>query len=165
MQWNALVPELLVVDYPAAKAFYREVFGFQLRFERAEDRFGYFEREGAQLMLLQAPGAVSCGLDQPGPKGKGLHFQVEVAALDELLARLEAADIELTTAVSDFWYRVDEIEHGQREFFVADLDGYLFRFFQHLGERPARGGNSSEVLAASVPSAQEASVCPSSAPG
>ncbi|WP_372875232.1 bleomycin resistance protein [Pseudomonas sp.] len=147
MQWNALVPELLVVDYPAAKAFYREVFGFQLRFERAEDRFGYFEREGAQLMLLQAPGAVSCGLDQPGPKGKGLHFQVEVAALDQLLARLEAAGIALSSPVGESWYRVEDCEHGQREFFVADLDGYLFRFFQYLGERPARGKTCSEALA------------------
>ncbi len=68
MQWNALVPELLVTDYRASKTFYRDIFGFSLRFERVEDRFGYFELEGAQLMLLQEPGGMVCGLDQAGRK-------------------------------------------------------------------------------------------------
>lgn len=137
MQWNALVPELLVADYQAAKAFYRDIFGFSLRYERAEDRFGYFELEGAQLMLLQAPGAMDCGLEQPGPNGKGLHFQVEVQAIADLLQRLHAAGSELRGPVSESWYRVDGCEHGQREFFVADSDGYLFRFFEYIGERAA----------------------------
>lgn len=135
MQWNALVPELLVADYPAAKAFYQEVFGFRLRYERAEDRFGYFELDGAQLMLLQAPDAMDRRQELSGPNGKGLHFQVEVQAITGLLARLAAAGSELRSPVSESWYRVDDMEHGQREFFVADPDGYLFRFFEHLGER------------------------------
>ena len=70
MEWNKLVPELLVKDYQASQAFYRDIFGFSLRFERPEDRFGYFDLEGAQLMLLQAPGAAVCGLHRPGPNGK-----------------------------------------------------------------------------------------------
>ena len=139
MRWNALVPELLVADYQAAKAFYRDIFGFRLRFERAKDRFGYFELAGAQLMLLQEPGAVACGLDQPGPKGRGLHFQVEVPTIADLLARLAGAAIELHSPVSESWYRVDACEHGQREFFVSDPDAYLFRFFEYLGERAACG--------------------------
>lgn len=138
MQWNALVPELLVADYPAAKAFYLDIFGFRLRFERAEDLFGYFELGGAQLMLLQEPGAMACGLDQPGPKGKGLHFQLEVPTIAEVLARLTDAGIALHSQVSESWYRVDDHEHGQREFFAVDPDGYLFRFFEYLGERPVR---------------------------
>lgn len=137
MEWNKLVPELLVEDYQASKAFYRDIFGFSLRFERPEDRFGYFDLEGAQLMLLQAPGAAVCGLHRRGPNGKGIHFQVELQSIAGLLARLRAAAIDLSTAVSESWYRVDGIEHGQREFFVADPDGYLFRFYQYLGERPS----------------------------
>lgn len=137
MEWNKLVPELLVKDYPASKAFYRDIFGFSLRFERPEDRFGYFDLEGAQLMLLQAPGAAVCGLQRPGPNGKGIHFQMELQSIAGLLARLRAAAIEPSTAVSESWYRVDGIEHGQREFFVADPDGCLFRFYQYLGERPS----------------------------
>lgn len=137
MEWNKLVPELLVKDYQASKAFYRDIFGFSLRFERPEDRFGYFDLEDAQLMLLQAPGAAVCGRQRPGPNGKGIHFQLELQSIAGLLARLRAAAIEPSTAVSESWYRVDGIEHGQHEFFVADPDGYLFRFYQYLGERPS----------------------------
>ncbi|NQD95266.1 VOC family protein, partial [Pseudomonas sp. CrR25] len=129
--------ELLVADYQAAKAFYQNVLGFSLCFERLDDRFGYFELEGAQLMLLQAPGAEVCGWQRPGPNGKGVHFQLELQSLTGVLARLEAAAIEPSTAVSESWYRADDVEHGQREFFVADLDGYLFRFCEDIGERPA----------------------------
>ena len=135
MHWDALVPELVVENYHSAKDFYLKVFGFDLSYERPEDNFGYFHLGEAQLMLLQAPGAPACGLQHSGPKGKGIHLQVEVQSLADLQARLRAADVPLLSQVADAWYRADEIEHGQREFFVADPDGYLFRFFECLGDR------------------------------
>lgn len=36
------------------------------------------------------------------------------------------------------WYRVNEQETGNRQFVVADPDGYLLRFFEDLGLRPLR---------------------------
>lgn len=133
MEWNRLVPELVVRDYHASKAFYRDIFGFSLRFERSEDRFGYFDLNGAQVMLLEQPGAPIYAME----RGKGLHFQVEVEPIAGLLQRLRQADIALVKPVYEAWYRADALEHGQREFFVADPDGYLFRFFEYLGERAA----------------------------
>lgn len=35
--------------------------------------------------------------------------------------------------VEDKWYRKDDYEVGNRQFVVADPDGYLLRFFQPLG--------------------------------
>jgi catechol 2,3-dioxygenase-like lactoylglutathione lyase family enzyme len=137
MEWNKLVPELVVANYRRSKDFYQQQFGFRLRFERVEDNFGYFDLAGAQVMLLQAPGNTLYGLERPGPNGKGLHFQVEVESIAGLLDRLQAANIELHVPVSEVWYRADAIEHGQREFFVSDPDGYLFRFYEYIGERPA----------------------------
>ena len=133
MEWNKLVPELVVADYRRSKGFYQNLFGFTLRFERAEDNFGYFDLAGAQVMLLQAP---AHKLDA-SLRGKGLHFQVEVEAIADMLERLQAANIDLHAPVSEAWHRADAIEHGQREFFVSDPDGYLFRFFEYIGERPA----------------------------
>ena len=40
MEWNALVLELVVASYERSKAFYVDVFGFSVRFERPESRFG-----------------------------------------------------------------------------------------------------------------------------
>lgn len=34
------------------------------------------------------------------------------------------------------WYRPDAFEAGNRQFVVADPDGYLLRFFEDLGRRP-----------------------------
>jgi catechol 2,3-dioxygenase-like lactoylglutathione lyase family enzyme/quercetin dioxygenase-like cupin family protein len=133
MRWNPLVPELLVEDYQRSKDFYQKVFGFRLCYERPEDRFGYFELEGSQLMLLQAAEPPSC----PGSNGQGIHFQVDVAALSELQARMQAAAVVPCSEVGESWYRADAVEHGQREFFVTDPDGYLFRFCESLGERAA----------------------------
>lgn len=137
MEWNKLVPELVVRNYQESKLFYQEVFGFTLRFERLEDRFGYFDLEGAQVMLLEQPGADIYAMQRPGPKGKGLHFQVEVDAIEGILQRLQQANIPLAKAVYEAWYRDNHVEYGQREFFVADPDGYLFRFYECIGERPA----------------------------
>ena len=138
MEWNKLVPELVVENYPLSRHFYQTIFGFTLRFERLEERFGYFDLDGAQVMLLEQPGAEIYALQRPGPKGKGLHFQVEVEAIDGLLQRLQQADIELAKPVYEAWYRGGEVEYGQREFFVSDPDGYLFRFYEYIGERPAQ---------------------------
>ena len=35
------------------------------------------------------------------------------------------------------WYRVGAEARGNRQFWVQDPDGYLLRFFQDLGLRPA----------------------------
>ncbi len=135
MEWNKLVPELVVANYARAKTFYQQVFGFTLSFERPEDGFGYFDLQGAQVMLLQAPGDDIYALAGTEDKGRGLHFQIELASIDDLLSRLAAHDVPLLTPVSESWYRVDDIEHGQREFFVRDPDGYLYRFYDCIGER------------------------------
>jgi quercetin dioxygenase-like cupin family protein/catechol 2,3-dioxygenase-like lactoylglutathione lyase family enzyme len=126
MHWNRLVPELLV-------DFYQKVFGFRLCYERPEDRFGYFELEGSQLMLLQAAEPTPYA----GSNGQGIHFQVEVAALSELQARMQAAAVVACSEVCESWYRADAVARGQREFFVTDPDGYLFRFCESLGVRAA----------------------------
>jgi hypothetical protein len=43
--------------------------------------------------------------------------------------------IPLAADVVESWYRHDTLLHGQKEFFVADPDGYLYRFYEYIGER------------------------------
>lgn len=130
MEWNKLVPELVVKDYSAAKKFYVHAFGFTLSFERENDGFGYFDLDGAQIMLLEDD------KNHAVHTGNQIHFQVEIESVDELLARLENNNVELEKAPYEAWYQVDDTKHGHYEFFVRDLDGYLYRFFQDLGEKP-----------------------------
>ncbi len=135
--WNRLVPELAVRDLSVSTQFYTDVFGFDVRFERAEDRFAYLDMNGAQLMLLQAQVDDLYQLTDHTPRGRGLHFQIEVDDVHAILNRVLAANVPLVKPLVDSWYRVDNVEHGSREFFVADPDGFLFRFYEPLGERLA----------------------------
>jgi catechol 2,3-dioxygenase-like lactoylglutathione lyase family enzyme len=137
VEWNALVPELVVADYARSKSFYVDVFGFSLRFERPESKFGYFDLGGAQIMLLEGADRPIYQMHRPGPKGKGLHFQIEIPSLSAMLERLEKASVPLASEVVESWYRQDTVSHGQKEFYVADPDGYLYRFYEYIGERPA----------------------------
>lgn len=139
MEWNALVPELVVADYARSKAFYVDVFGFSLRFERPENKFGYFDLGGAQIMLLEDTNRPIYQMHRSGPNGKGLHFQVEIPSISGILGRLDKASVPLASEVVESWYRQDAVLHGQREFFVADPDGYLYRFYEYIGERSVPG--------------------------
>jgi hypothetical protein len=92
---------------------------------------------GAQIMLLEGADRPIYQMHRPGPKGKGLHFQIEIPSLSAMLERLEKASVPLASEVADSWYRQDTVLHGQKEFYVADPDGYLYRFYEYTGERPA----------------------------
>ena len=136
-EWNRLVPELTVASYNLAKDFYTGILGFALCFERPEDRFGYFDLHGAQVMLLEDEADALNRRGEPGPCGKGLHLQIEVDDLQAMLSRLENAGVALARGVEEAWYRVDNQLHGHREIFIHDLDGYLLRFTEHFDVRPA----------------------------
>ena len=112
----SLIPELDVADLDRSLAAYIEVLGFRCHASRPEERFAYLIREGVHLMLEQAsgPGRRFHTALLEHPFGRGMNLQIEVAD-------------------------VDALEAGNRQFVVADPDGYLLRFFSSLGRRSARG--------------------------
>lgn len=140
---NTLVPELTVSDYAASVAFYRDLLGFSVRYERPEEGFGFLELGAAQVMLDQADKGRTFAVDGAvldKPFGRGVNFQIEVEAVSPMLARLAEADVALYLPLEDKWYRADDMERGNRQFAVADPDGYLLRFFEDLGHRSAQSG-------------------------
>lgn len=138
MKWAALVPELTVMDLERSLAFYTGLLGFEVAFARPETRFAYLQFGDAQLMLDQyAEGrGWQTGVLEP-PFGRGLNLQIEVERLDALLGRLEAASYPLFVPPEENWYRQDGELHGSLEFLVGDPDGYLLRFSEYLGTKPA----------------------------
>jgi catechol 2,3-dioxygenase-like lactoylglutathione lyase family enzyme len=134
---NALVPELDVTDLDAALAFYVGVLGFQVLYDRPEERFAYLEREGAELMLEEAtgPGRRLRTAPLERPFGRGVNLQVACSDVETLCAAAPLAQVVLPLETR--WYRAGAVERGNRQFVVADPDGYLLRFFEDLGERPA----------------------------
>jgi catechol 2,3-dioxygenase-like lactoylglutathione lyase family enzyme len=134
-----LVPELDVADLNRSLAFYVEVVGFHVSFDRPEERFTYLNLAGVHLMLEEAAGPGRRFRTAPleYPYGRGLNLMIEVPEIEQLYGRVKDAGCELVIALEERWYRQDQIENGHRQFVVADPDGYLLRFFVDLGQRPA----------------------------
>lgn len=137
---NALVPELAVNDWQRSRAFYCDLIGFHVVYERPEEGFMYLAFGMAQLMIDQIGAGRTFDIGEgplESPLGRGMNLQIEIPSLSPVLTRLERAGIDLVIPLEEKWYRRGAIEVGNRQFVVADPDGYLLRPFESLGERPA----------------------------
>lgn len=136
----ALVPELDVTDLEVSLAFYVDVLGFEVRYRRPEEAFAYLTRQGAEIMLEAAsgPGRRFRTAELEHPFGRGLNLQIRTTDPGALIARLREASARIELDLEERWYRRRDHEVGNRQFVVADPDGYLLRFFEDLGQRPLR---------------------------
>ena len=136
-KWNKLVPELIVSDFEVFLHFYAETLGFQIVHQRSEPSFAYLDKEGVQFMLeaFHADGWNTGRLKKPF--GRGIGFQIEWDDIQPVYERLNRAGYALFRDLAENWYETTEGLSGQREFLVQDPDGYLLRFSQYLGDRPA----------------------------
>ncbi len=117
--------------------FYCGVIGFEVSYERPEDRFVFLTFDSAQLMLLEDPdsdhsrtGALEY------PRGQGINLSIRTDHLDHIASSLKTAGHPLRIPIRDQWHRQDDILHGEKQLWVMDPDGYLLRFVQSLGTRP-----------------------------
>lgn len=140
---NALVPELAVSDWQKSRAFYCDLIGFHVVYERPEEGFTYLALGDAELMIDQIGATrtfVAGNASLDAPLGRGMNLQIAVPSLQPILFRLERSAIDLVMPLEEKWYRRGTVEVGNRQFIVADPDGYLIRPFESLGERPFRFG-------------------------
>lgn len=133
-----LVPELTVRDWRASLAFYSTVLGFNCLYLREEDGFAMLDRDGARIMIDQ----IGIGRDfdgglgtVPHPWGRGVNLQIAVKDVLALWRRVTGAGATVVLPLEDRWYRVEGGEAGNRQFVVADPDGYLLRFYEDMGAR------------------------------
>ena len=138
MRYAKLVPELICSDIERSLAFYTRVLGFAVLYDRREERFAYLDREGAQLMLEQPTGRAWLTGELTPPYGRGVNFEIEVSDARALYATVVGAAAEsIFLPIEETWYRAAAVLRGNRQFIVQDPDGYLLRFAEDLGERPA----------------------------
>lgn len=135
---NPLVPELAVFSLAESLRFYLGLLGFSVVYERPDEGFAFLALDRAQLMLDQIGVGRTFDGDGPlvRPLGRGLNLQIEVPDVAPLIAALSGANWPLYLPLEEKWYRRDDLEVGNRQFVVADPDGYLLRFFSDLGSRP-----------------------------
>jgi catechol 2,3-dioxygenase-like lactoylglutathione lyase family enzyme len=130
MTRRALIPELQVTDLARSLDFYTRVLGFTLAYGRPEERFAMLEREDAALMIEEAagPGRRITTTPLERPFGRGINLQIMAADADALAAAVQSAGYPLFIALEQRSYRAGDREIVQRQFVVADPDGYLLRF-------------------------------------
>lgn len=138
MRVNGLVPELAVGDWRVSREFYCDLIGFEVAYERPEEGFSFLTLEDAQLMIDQVGlgrtfELAEAPLDQPF--GRGMNLQIRVRQVRPIVDRLETAKVSLYLPLEEKWYRRDDHEVGNRQFVVADPDGYLLRLFEDMGPR------------------------------
>jgi len=134
-----MVSELHVNDLEASLSFWCGILGFEMAYQRSEERFAYLEHpEGHQIMLCQRHGRFETGL-MTYPLGQGVMFQIYMASIDAPLAAITAHAWPLYQQPREIWRRTGDRESGQREFVVQDPDGYLIMIAQSIGQRPVAG--------------------------
>ena len=132
-----LVPELICSDIGRSRAFYCDVLGFEVRYERPRERFMYLDRHGAELMLEQPleRGRLFPRAELVHPYGRGVSLEIDVDDVDEAHAAVQAAGLEPFLPLEERWYERGTDAIGVRQFAVQDPDGYLLRLSQRLGTR------------------------------
>ena len=135
--WAALVPELSVVDISKSLSFWCDLLGFDVAYDRPDARFAYLVRGNLQVMLCESNGRWEVA-EMQRPFGRGINLQMTVEHIEPILSALNRGGWPLYEPPNDAWYRVGDHERGQREFLVQDPDGYLMRFAEDLGTRPAQ---------------------------
>ena len=136
-----LVPELSVSNLQASLSFWRDLLGFEIAYDRPAAGFAYLARGRMQLMLCELNGRWETA-EMQRPFGRGINFQMVVDRIDPVLRALDEATWPLYEPPNEAWYRVGDLEVGQREFLVQDPDGYLIRLVERLGTRATRPAGS-----------------------
>ena len=136
MKFNSLIPEFSVSNLKRSLEFYTEVLHFKLEYERPEKSFAFLSYQGSQLMLEEFNGNWVTEVSEY-PFGRGINFSIETDELSAIVERLKTFNYPIMLMPEDAWYRKEDVLLGQRYMLVQDPDGYLLRFKQHLGSKPA----------------------------
>jgi catechol 2,3-dioxygenase-like lactoylglutathione lyase family enzyme len=129
MQFNPLIPELIVSNIDASLEFYVGQLGFTVKYDRPEKRFAFIEKEGSQLMLDElAENSWLTKRPIEKPFGQGINFEIGINDVDELYNNLRSNGYKFFLDIEDKHYQCGEELSGQRQFIIEDPDGYLLRF-------------------------------------
>ncbi len=133
MKFNKLIPELTVSKLEKSLNFYTKILGFKVEYSRIEEGFAFLSLGKSQIMIDEGTKWKTDKLEYP--LGRGINFQIEVNKIDPLIRRLRKNKINLFLEPEEKWYKVKNVEMGNRQFLVQDPDGYLLRFFEDLGSK------------------------------
>lgn len=136
MKPSSLCPEFIVSDLKSSSHFYVNVIGFDIEFDRPEERFQYLSFGEAQIMLLEDNDNQHSRTGPMNyPRGQGVNFSILTTDVLRIFEALKQYNYPTRIPIRDQWHRQNSIENGEKQLWVMDPDGYLLRFIQCLGSR------------------------------
>ncbi|MDD2376792.1 MAG: VOC family protein [Clostridia bacterium] len=133
MKFNKLIPELTVSDIDKSKEFYIEVLGFELEYERLENKFAFISLKECQIMLQEKTDSDKWDKSLlEYPFGRGINFQIDVENIDDIYSSIINKQYKIEVDIEFNEYRENDKIWKEKEFLIRDPDGYLLRFAQTL---------------------------------
>ncbi|VIR98105.1 glyoxalase family protein superfamily [Streptococcus pneumoniae] len=77
MDYNAVIPELLVSNIEQSRSFYFGLLGFRIEYQRPEENFLFLSLEECQLMLEEGTKDQLAELTYPFGRGINLSFGIK----------------------------------------------------------------------------------------
>ncbi|HIF6100510.1 TPA: bleomycin resistance protein [Vibrio parahaemolyticus] len=130
-----VVPELYCFDINISKAFFTDILGFAIKYERPEEDFVYLTLDGVDLMLegLSSQSRKWVTGNPEFPLGRGVNFQWDVNDIECLYREVCSKSNEsIYLALESKSYECGTKSVVQKQFIVQSPDGYLFRFCQDI---------------------------------
>ena len=126
MNFNSLIPELSVSNIEESKRFYLDI-GFEIVYERKEDKFCFLKLEQNQIMIEQINSNWNTGILEY-PFGRGINISMTIEDIDFYYKTLKEKNIKLFQEIKINKYQVNNVIYEDKEFLIQDPDGYLLRF-------------------------------------
>ena len=126
IKFNSLIPELSVSNIDISKKFYMNL-GFQIKYERKEDKFCFLQLEENQIMIEENNNNWNTG-NLEYPYGRGINISMTVLDVEKMYNKLKEKDSEFFLNLEIHEYRVNDKVSLDKEFLIQDPDGYLLRF-------------------------------------
>lgn len=133
MKFNALVPELYVVNFEKSLNFYTMILEFKIEYSREKPKFAFLSYGASQLMIQEEDDNETWHNGKPEyPFGRGINFQIKTTDVQHLLNKLKEAHYPIKMDLKEHSYQANKNCYTYKEFLVMDPDGYLLRFSQPL---------------------------------
>ncbi len=126
MKFNSLIPELSVSNINKSKEFYLKL-GFEIMYERVENKFVFLKLEDNQIMLEENNDNWNTGVMEY-PFGRGINISMTVKNIEDMYKKVKENDIKLFLDLETHEYRINNTISYDKEFLIQDPDGYLLRF-------------------------------------
>lgn len=126
MKFNSLIPELSVSNIENSIKFYTSI-GFQIMYERKNDKFCFLELENNQIMIEQINNNWNTGILEY-PFGRGINISMSIKNIEQYYNEIKEKNIKIFQEIQVNKYQVDKKIYEDKEFLIQDPDGYLLRF-------------------------------------